>query len=70
MYVHQSRIILSKILEDFYDGRSYFIPFFFFVKQGSTIRKRKIYEDFLSKVSILGNFYLSNINIILEHLFL
>lgn len=26
----------------------------FFVLQGSTLRKRKMYEEFLSKVSILG----------------
>lgn len=25
-----------------------------FVSQGSTLRKRKMYEEFLSKVSILG----------------
>lgn len=30
--------------------------FFFFLKQGSTLRKRKMYEEFLSKVSILGEF--------------
>lgn len=29
---------------------------FFFLKQGSTLRKRKMYEEFLSKVSILGEF--------------
>lgn len=27
-----------------------------FVLQGSTLRKRKMYEEFLSKVSILGKF--------------
>ena len=30
-----------------------------FVQQGSTLRKRKMYEEFLSKVSILGKFYLA-----------
>ena len=32
-----------------------------YILQGSTIRKRKIYEDFLSKVSILGKLLVSGL---------
>ena len=51
-------VVVVHLLETVFLTPQHYVNYtFFFHLQGSTLRKRKMYEEFLSKVSILGKFW-------------